>query len=40
MAIHGNPEEQDELRREAEQLRRSSAVIRKLIEEREMPPAD
>ena len=39
MAVSANGDE-DDLRREAEQLRRSANVIRKLIEERTMPPAD
>jgi two-component system chemotaxis response regulator CheB len=40
MAASGDSAEQDDLRREAAQLRRSSDVIRKLIEEREAPTAD
>jgi two-component system chemotaxis response regulator CheB len=39
MAVTGNGEH-DDLRREAEQLRRGANVIRKLIEERTMPAAD
>jgi hypothetical protein len=37
-ATHGG--EHEDLRMEAEQLRRSADIIRKLIEERAMPPAD
>jgi hypothetical protein len=40
MAVAGTGTEQDDLRREAEQLRRNAGVIRKLIEERAMTPAD
>lgn len=39
MAVNGYDAEQEELRREAEQLRRGAQVIRGLIEERAMPPA-
>jgi hypothetical protein len=40
MAVAGGGTERDDLRSEAEQLRRNAGVIRKLIEERAMPPAD
>jgi hypothetical protein len=40
MALDKHGADRDELRREAEYLRRATQVIRKLIEERAMPPAD
>jgi two-component system chemotaxis response regulator CheB len=40
MALATDGAEQEELKKEAEQLRRSSEVVRKLIEERTMPSAD
>jgi two-component system, chemotaxis family, protein-glutamate methylesterase/glutaminase len=39
MAIESDDEEQDELKKEAEQLRGTAGVIRALIEERAMPSA-
>lgn len=40
MALQKNGMEQDDLRKEAAQLRRSAQVVRRLVEEREMPSAD
>ncbi len=40
IALDKDGVEQDELRMEAEQLRRGAAVIRTLIEQREIPQAD
>ncbi len=39
MARAGDGENEQELRKEADQLRKNAAVIRKLIEDRTMPPA-
>ena len=41
VAVSGyGAEEEEELRKEAEQLRRNAGIIRKLIEERAMPQTD
>lgn len=40
MAVENDGVEQEGLRKEAEQLRRDAGIIRRLVEEREMPPAD
>ena len=40
MALDKQGVEQNELKKEAQQLRRSADIVRRVVEERAMPPAD